>query len=215
MGCLKQIVVQIGCLVVLVALIVLGFIYRDQVGAVYRRVRGVPPPPSAETYVLPGPEARPAARRSLEQLDRRDGPSYVDLSAAELAALIDERLGPSRRVVDSIRVAFVEPEVRVRGSIDMSRVPRGALGPLGGALNSREPVTIAGTFGADSTGRLLLTVTGVTVGDFPFPRGTIGAVLRTLDVPGVEGRTVPLPVSERVGDARVRGATLRLYRYDR
>jgi hypothetical protein len=214
MGCLKQIVVQIGCLVVLVALIVLGFVYRDQLGALYRRVRGLPPTPPAETYVMPGPEARPAARRSLEQLGRRSGPEYVDLTPAELAALVEERLGPSARVVDSISVALVEPEVRVRGSVDMSKVPRGALGPFSGALNRREPVTISGVFDADSTGRLLLTVTGVTVGDFPFPRSTIGAVLRALNVPGTEGRTVPIPVAERVGDARVRGGVLRLYRFE-
>lgn len=214
MGCLKQIVVQIGCLVVLVALIVLGFVYRDQLGAVYRRVRGLPPAPAAETYVMPGPEARPAARRSLEQLGRRGGPEYVDLTPAELAALVEERLGPSARVVDSISVALVEPEVRVRGSVDMSKVPRGALGPFSGALNRREPVTISGVFDADSTGRLLLTVTGITVGDFPFPRSTLGAVLRALSVPGTEGRTVPIPVAERVGDARVRGGVLRLYRFE-
>lgn len=213
MGCLKQIVVQVGCLVVLVALLVLGWVYRDQVTAMYRQVRGLPAPPPAEQYV-PADSAPPPARAALAQLDRRGGPAFVDLSAAELAALIDRYVGPGRRVVDSIGVAFVEPEVRVRGSVDMARVPRGALGPFAGAVNRREPVIIGGEFTADSAGQLLLTVNSVTVGNFPFPRSTIGAVLRTLDLPGVQGRTVPVPIEQRVGDARVRGSVLRLYRFE-
>ena len=35
MGCLKQVFVQIGCLVLVIAALVFGFIYREQVTAVY------------------------------------------------------------------------------------------------------------------------------------------------------------------------------------
>jgi hypothetical protein len=215
MGCLKQVFVQIGCLVVLLALVVFAFLYRDQLAAAYRRVRGLPPPPDSTAYVM-ADTARAAARpeAALERLAQRGGPAFVDLTAAQVAALVEQRLGPGRRLVDSIRVALVEPEVRVRGSVDLARVPRGALGPFAGAMDRRQPVTIAGTFDADSSGRLLLTVTGLSVGDFPFPRGTIGAVLRALAVPAAEGRVVPIPMDGRVSDARVRGATLRLYRFE-
>lgn len=211
MGCLKSMLTQIGCAVVLVALLVVGWMFRDQLGAVWRKVRNAPPPAVTETYTGVDSAARPAA--TLERLGRRSGPAYVDLTAGEVAALVSEQLGPGRRVVDSVRVAFVENEVRVRASADLSQLPRGALGPFGGAMEGRQPVMFGGTFVADSAGRLLLTVSQLSVGDFPFPRGTIGAVLKALRVPGVAGRTVPIPMEQRVGDVRIMDDKLRLYRY--
>ena len=54
MGCLKNVLAGVGCLVVLLAAAVVGFIYRDRLAHYYRRVRGIPEPPPA-VYVLPGP----------------------------------------------------------------------------------------------------------------------------------------------------------------
>lgn len=214
MGCLRGLLAQIGCLVVLVLLLVLGYVFRDQVGALYRSFRNLPPPEESAPYVAPDSGGREGVTRGLDLLARGGAGDYMDIPPGQIAAIIDARLGAAgRRVVDSVRVALVAPEVRVRASVDLARVPRGALGPFAGAMDGRQPVVIGGEFGADSTGRLLLTVQSLTVGTFPFPRGTIGAVLRALNVEGVEGRTVPVPMEQRVGDARVRGRVLRLYRF--
>lgn len=216
MGCLKQIVVQIGCLVVLAVLVVCLFVYRDQVAALYRRVRHLPPHETTR-FVPPVQRDAGTAKDALDRLSRPGGPAYVDLSAGQVAALIRERLGSAepRRSVDSIQVAFVNDEARVRGIVDLSQVPRSALGPLAGALDRRQPVTLGGAFAADSAGRLLWTVNSLTVGDFPFPKSTIGALLRSLRVRDVEGRTVRLPLDHRIGDASVRQGSLRLYRFER
>jgi hypothetical protein len=219
MGCLRQIVVQIGCLVVLVAALVFGFLYREQIAAVYRRVFDKPVPAAADSasYALAGAGDSVDVGRTLTQLGRSRGPAYVSFTAPQVASIIEQRLGSARGVVDSVRVLFAEPEVRVRASLDMARVPRDALGGLGpfrGAMEGRQPVLIGGLFSADSAGRLLLTVTSLEVGGFPFPRGTIGAVLRALDVPDVRGRTLAVPIEQRVGEAAVRGNSLRLYRYE-
>lgn len=211
MGCLRQLFAQIGCAVVLVAMLVLGWVFKDQLAAVYRRARHLPPPAVTETYVLPDSAAHPTARAALGRLGRAGGPAYVDLTAGEVAALVQSQLG-SGAPVDSVRVAFTDTEVKVRASADLSQLPRGALGPFAGAMEGRQPVALSGTFSADSAGRLLLTVTSLSVGDFPFPRSTIGAVLRAMRVPGASGRTVPVPLEQRVGDVRIVNGTLRLYR---
>ena len=218
-GCLRQLFVQIGCLVVLLALVVLGFLFKDQLGAVYRRVRHLPPPAEEAHYVppAPAPGGLEGARQALARLQQRGGPAWVDLSAAQVGALIEERLKSTgrRSAVDSLAVAFVGDEARVRGVVDLSGVPRGALGPFVGALDRRQPVALGGIFSADSAGRVWWTVTRLVVGDFPFPRGTIGAVLRQLQVPELRGSAIPLPLREPVGDATVRNDALRLYRYGR
>ncbi len=217
-GCLRQLFVQIGCLVVLLALVVLGFLFRDQLGAVYRRLRHQPPPAEAAQYVAPAPAAGlAAAHATLARLNQRGGPAWVDLSAAQVGALIEERLTSAgqRGAVDSLAVAFTGEEARVRGVVDLSGVPRSVLGPFVGSLDRRQPVTLGGIFSADSAGKVWWTVTRLVVGDFPFPRGTIGAVLRQLHVPELNGSALPLGLHEPVGDAAVRQGALRLYRYSR
>ena len=213
MGCLRRIFVQVGCLVVLVALAVLGFIYREQLAAVYRRLRREPPPPERAAFAAPERGGADTARAALEHLARPGGPAYVDLTAGQVAALIEARLAGRQHVVDSLEVALLTGAARVRAVADLAQLPRNALGPFGGALDRREPVALDGTFAADSAGRVWWTVTGLTIGDFPFPRGTIGAVLKALDVPGLADRAVPLPLEHPVGDVTVRAGRLRLYRY--
>ncbi|OGT99014.1 MAG: hypothetical protein A2085_08550 [Gemmatimonadetes bacterium GWC2_71_10] len=197
----------------LLAFLLLGYVFRDQVGATYRRIRHLPPPPVTEVYQLPDSGDRAEVRRKLDSMSgSRDMPS-MDFSAGQIAAIIEAQLRAGRRAIDSVQVAFVEPEVRVRASLDMTQVPRGALGPFAGSLEGRQPVAIAGQFHADSAGRLMLTVTALSVADFPFPRGTIAAVLRALRVPDVAGRSLPVPLDQRIGGVAVRGRTLRLFRY--
>lgn len=218
-GCLRQLFVQIGCLVVLVAAVVLGFLYRDQLGAIYRHIRHLPPPAEEAHFVPPavGAAGVPAARAALARLAEPGGPAWIDLSPAQVGALLEERLRSTgqRGAVDSLSVAFVGDEARVRGIVDLSGVPRGALGPFAGSLDRHQPVMLGGIFSADSAGRVWWSVTRLVVGDFPFPRGTIGAVLRQLHVPELAGSAIPLPLHERVGDATVRQGALRLYRYSR
>ena len=211
MGCLKAMVVRIGCLVLLVALAVLGWIYREQVADLYRRLRGLPPRAEA---VYAAPDATPSgAEAELRQLARRGGPAYVDLTAAQVGALIDAALDRAGgRVVDSVRVALLDGEIRVRGSLDLSGVPRNLLGPLQGALGAREPLEIGGPLAVDSSGRLILRVTTLRLKEFPFPRSTIPALVRQLRIPGAQGNAVPVPGMSGVGDVRVSRAAVRFYR---
>src|SRR2546423_1674614 len=130
MGCLKAIAVRIGCLVILVAAIIAGAIYHREILDYIDAWRGrskatyVPPAPTAPTHGDPASE--------LARLGQRGGPAYVDLTAADLATLIQAALSRERaHVFDSVQVALLDGEIRVRGQLDLSTVPRSMLGPLG------------------------------------------------------------------------------------
>lgn len=212
MGCLKALFVQVGCLVLVIAAAVFGWIYRRDLAELYRRVRGLPPA-APVGYAVPEAGDAERARAVLTRLGERGGPAFVDLTAAEVAGLVESELERvPRRVVDSVRVGLATDEIRVMASLDLSEVPARLLGPLAGALDRREPVLVGGALAADSAGRLWWTVTALRVRDFPFPKGTIPAILRALRVSDLRDAAVPIPVPAPVGDVRVRPAQVRLYR---
>jgi hypothetical protein len=169
---------------------------------------------SSEVYAPPAPGGDTRARGAFERLARRGGPAYEDLTAGDVAALVSRALEEAggRRVLDSVRVAMLPNEIRVRGVLDLSGVPRGTLGPLAGVLGDKEPATIGGPLSADSNGVLVLTVTYLSLRDFPFPRATIPRILRAARVPGAIGARVPLPGTAGIGDVRVSPSGMRLYR---
>ncbi|MDO8665026.1 MAG: hypothetical protein Q7J79_00315 [Gemmatimonadales bacterium] len=213
MGCLKRIFVQVGCLILVLAAVALGIIYREQATAAYRRLRGLPPVADAASYAAPTPDGAARAAGALRQLSNRGGPAYVDLTAEELAALVDREFGRgTRRVFDSIGVALGENTVRVRGVLDVSQMPRQLLGPLASGLGRFEPVAVGGPLAVDSAGRVLWTITSLKIRDFPFPRGTIPAIIRALRIPGATDGSLALPMGEPVGDVRVSPERIRVYR---
>jgi len=208
LGCLRAMVVRAGCTVLLAAALAAAFLYRQQLLDFYRDWRG-----RGEEYVAPAADGTRGALAKLEALARPGGPAYVDLRAAEIGAIIEAALAQARsRVVDSVRVALLEGQIRVRGSLDLSGVPRSLLGPLAGAVGEREPVTIGGPLTVDSAGQLSLTVSYLQLRDFPFPAGTIPRLLEAARIPGARGGRVPLPGLPRVGDVRVSRSAVRWYR---
>jgi hypothetical protein len=212
MGCLKRLLAGIGCLVVLVAAALAAWVYRDRLAAAYRRVRGIRDP-APVVYATPaaGGAARAAAR--LGELARRGGPAYVDLSAGDLAAVIDRELARApRRALDSVAVALGEQRVRVRGSLDVSVLPRALLGPFARVLGPREPMTAGGRLSAPARGRVTWTVDELAIRDFRFPASVIPAIVRELRVPGARGAAIPIPLPAPVGDVRVSPRAVRLYR---
>ena len=212
MGCLKNILAGIGCLVVLLVAAAAGFLYRDPLAHLYRRVRGIPEQPPM-VYVLPSAGGASRAEEALRQLSRRGGPAYVDITAGELAALIDRELARvPTRVFDSLAVALADQRVLVKGSLDVSELPKRLLGPLSEGLGRHEPVVAGGLLAAGPDGRVRWTVDQLRVRDFPFPKSVIPAVIRTFHVADTRDAGVPIPLPVGIGDVRVSASGVRLYR---
>jgi hypothetical protein len=211
-GCLKNVLAGVGCLVVLLAAAVVGFIYRDRLAHYYRGVRGIPEPPPA-VYVLPGPGGAARAEAALRELARRGGPAYVDIAPADLAALIDRELARvPRRVFDSVAVALGDGRLLVKGSLDVSLLPQRLLGPLAEGLGRHAPVVAGGALAAASDGRLRWTVDQLVIHDFPFPRSVIPAIISSFGLADARGAAVPIQLPVAVGDVRVSASAVRLYR---
>jgi len=214
MGCLRALFVQVGCLLLLVAAAVLGFLYRRPLWDAYKRFRGERP--AAEmVFAAPSASAPRRAEDQLTRLARRGGPAYVDLTAADVAGLLDRELArPSRGILDSVQVALDSGMVLVRGVLDLSQLPSGALGPLAGRMGGHERIEAGGPL-AVADGRLRWMPTRLHIRDFPFPRRTIPPLLRALHLQtGTEG-ALAIPGVTGVGDVRVVPAGVRLYRVER
>jgi hypothetical protein len=209
---MKRLLAGIGCLVVLAAAALGGWVFHDRLAAVYRRVRGLPEP-APVVYAMPeaGGAARAAAR--LGELARRGGPAYVDLSAGDLATLIDRQLARvPRRAFDSVGVALGDQRVRVRGTLDMSVLPRTLLGPLIQGLGQHEPVVAGGPLSVPTPGRVMWTIDELAIRDFPFPSSVIPAIVGALHLPDARGAAVPIPLPALAGDVRVSPQRVRVYR---
>jgi hypothetical protein len=196
--------------VLFTAVCVFVILFHTEIWDYYRAWRGNP----AEVYTAPAVGGDARARSAFERLARRGGPAYEDLTAGDVAALVSRALEEAggRHVLDSIKVALLQNEIRVSGVLDLSGVPRSTLGPLASVLGDKEPASIGGPLSADSSGGLVLTVTYLRLREFPFPRSTIPRILRAARVPGAMGARVPLPGTAAIGDVRVSPSGMRLYR---
>jgi len=211
-GCLKRLLAGVGCLVVLAAAVLAGWVFHDRIAALVRRLRGAPEP-TPVVYARPaaGEASRAAAR--LAQLARRGGPPYVDLSAGDLATLIDRQFASvPRRAFDSVGVALGDARIQVRGTLDVSQLPRRLLGPLAQGLGEHEPVVAGGALSAPAGGRMMWTIDELAIRDFPFPRTVIPAIVGALHIPDARGAAVPVPLPAIVGDVQVSPARVRVFR---
>lgn len=214
MGCLKALFVQVGCLLLLVAAAVLAVMYRRPLWDAYRKWRGERPA-AAVAYAAPEAVGGRRAEEALGRLGRAGGPAYVDLSAGEIAALLDRDLvKASHNVFDSVQVALDSNAILVKGVLDLSRLPRDFLGPFASSFTGHEPVEAGGALLPGAGGSVRWLPERLRIRDFPIPRKGIPALLRALRVEAGQGG-VTLPGVTGVGDVRVSPERVRLYRLER
>ena len=215
MGCIGR----IGCLVVLVLLLPLAWIFREQwlplvrggstgadTGAVVAGREGVWQPLT--------PQGGERARRALASLQQPGGPASVTVGVPELAAYVYEELArqlpPS---ADSVEAMAQGDRLHVRASVRLQELGgRDALGPLAAMLGDRERLQIGGNLRVVRPGLGELVVREIRVGQLPLPSPLIPRLLRQgsrRERPeGVSESGLPVRLPEYIGDIRVSGGTV-------
>jgi hypothetical protein len=210
MGCLTAPFKVLGCLG-LIALLVVGWLYRDRVLREGRRLLGSVEAPAAagSGRGRPGPRALASARAKIDSLNGWRADSVV-LTPAEVASLMGRGLAPEfRKELDSLQVELLPDEVTVRARLRTKRLTTDLVGPLAAVLGPSEPVTATGPLRVTGPGTGEWAVRSVQIRDFPLPAAAVSRLVsRALDDPRRE--TVPWTVPPGIRAIRVRptGATL-------
>ena len=215
-GCLRR----IGCLVVLCIAAVAAYLMRDRWMPLIPRMGS-----SAKSTVEAGPAWQPVsdegaarARRTIESLGRRTGPVFVNLAPGDLVSYfyiaLSDQLPPS---ADSIEAANIGNRLYVRAVISLDDFKAAdALGQLGGMLGRRERLQMGGTFAVIRPGLAQFLVEDVRLGQLPIPRGAIPNLMRQIRrgarPSGVAENGLPFVVPTYLGDARVAGDNITIYK---
>ena len=212
MGCLTAPFKLVGCLG-LVAVLVVGWLYRDRVvregRRLLERVEAPHAAPPAASLGRPGTHALSSARAKIDSLNGWRADSVV-LSPSEVASLMGSGLSPKfRRELDSLRVELLAGEVRVYARLRTARLPRELVGPLATTLRLNEPVEATGPLRVTGPGAGEWAVRSLQIRDIPVPASAVPRFIgRALNEPGRE--TVPWTVPAGIRAIRVHpgGATL-------
>jgi len=216
-GCLRR----IGCLFFFIIVAVAAYLMRDRWMPYLPRMGSS----SKATTAAEGPAWQPVsdegaarARRAIESLGRRTGPVFVNLPPGDLASFfyiaLSEQLPPS---ADSIEAVNIGERLYVRSVIALDDFKAAdALGPLAGMLGRRERLQLGGRLAVIKPGLAQFLVEDVRLGQLPIPRGAIPKLMRQIRrgtlPPGVAENGLPFVVPAYLGDARVAGENITLYK---
>lgn len=197
----------------LAALVTVGWLNRHELGRLIApRVARVSEALGAEPGpAVPAPES---LARAHEKVDSMQGWSTdsVLLTPGEMASLFDEVMPAKiREHLDSLAVSLGEGRVKVTARLDTETIPRELLGPLAGALDPWERVSVEGPLVSTADGRAEWRIDALAVRGFTLP---VEASRRLVDraMPGAKEGAVPLALPRGVVRLRVRPASVALYR---
>lgn len=210
-GCVKNFLATVGCLTLFVVVVGGGWLFRDQLLGAYRSVTGTEPRAAADSTVgVPSGSALRSAEAKEASLGAR-GTGYVQLSADEVASLIDARLAPpARAAVDSLRVVLTEGRIALEARVRLAVFGKDLLGPLAGLLDASERLRMAGGAEVRAPGEMAWRCDEFVIVSFPFPPSVIPALVNKLT--GRDDGVFLIPVPRTVGEVRVRADGVTLYR---
>ena len=213
-GCLTAPFKVLGCLG-LIAVLLVGWLYRDRVLREGRRLLGQVQqdacrPERSASSGRPGVHALASAHAKIDSLNGWGADSVV-LSSAEVASLMGQGLSPKfRQELDSLQVTLLDGEVDVRARLRTARLPKEVVGPLAFALRPTEPVEAIGPLRVTGPASGEWAVRSLRIRDVPIPTDAVKRlVARALDDPA--RRTVPWQVPEGVRAVRVRPGGVTVY----
>ena len=214
MGCLTAPFKVLGCLGLL-ALLVIGWLYRDRVVREGRQLLGRIGTPETRASPSaargrPGARALASAEAKIDSLNGWRADSVV-LTPSEVASLMGSGLSPAfRKELDSLQVELLDDEVRVRARLRTERLPRELVGPLAAVLQPHEPVEATGPLRVIAPGAGEWAVRSFQIRDFPVPASAVPRLVsRALG--DSTRRTVPWRVPAGVRAVRIRPGGAILY----
>jgi hypothetical protein len=214
MGCLTAPFKVLGCLGLL-ALLVIGWLYRDRVVREGRQLLGRIEAPGTRASPSaargrPGARALATAEAKIDSLNGWRADSVV-LTPSEVASLMGNGLAPAfRKELDSLQVELLDDEVRVRARLRTERLPRELVGPLAAVLQPHEPVEATGPLRVIAPGSGEWAVRSFQIRDFPVPASAVPRLVsRALG--DSTRRTVPWRVPAGVRAVRIRPGGAILY----
>jgi len=214
MGCLTAPFKVLGCLGLL-ALLVIGWLYRDRVVREGRQLLGRIETPQTRASPgaargRPGARALASAEAKIDSLNGWRADSVV-LTPSEVASLMGSGLSPAfRKELDSLQVELLDDEVRVRARLRTERLPRELVGPLASVLQPHEPVEATGPLRVIAPGSGEWAVRSFQIRDFPVPASAVPRLVsRALG--DSTRRTVPWRVPAGVRAVRIRPGGAILY----
>jgi len=213
MGCIGR----LGCLLLLAILSILGWFTRGYwMPRVFgTRVAAVSTAPAWEPLSDAG-AAR--TRAALDRLSRPRGPAYIALSGSDVASYVFQELAKQLPAsADSIQAAVIDDRVSMRAIVPLADLGGvGSLGPLASMLSDRERVQFGGSFRVIRPGLAEFQVREVKVRDVTVPSALVPRLLsRFVRGPRPEGLSpngLPLAIPRHVGDIRVAGGRITLYK---
>jgi hypothetical protein len=164
------------------------------------------------------PEAAARGKQAIDALNARSGPVFTNLKGAEVASYIFARSGASLPPAsDSAEAAVIGDVLYVRAIVPMKAVAAsGALGPLGGLLNDREPLTLGGTFRVIKPGLSEFRIREVKLRDFRVPTQIIPRLVKQLDrgtrPEGVSSDAIAVKTPPTLADVRIANNRVTLYK---
>ena len=217
MGCLRR----VGCLVLLIVIVVIGWATRRQWLPLLQRKVAEVRAPAAATGVVWEPitdSAAARARAAIGKLGERSGPVFANLSGGELASYLYQQLArhlpPSAQHVEA---AVIGDQLVVRASVQLTDFGgRDALGPLASVMGAREMVQFGGTLDVVRSGLGEYRVRSIKVRDLTLPSPMIPKLLRQVEhgarPAGVNDDALPLVIPSYLADARIDNGKITLYK---
>lgn len=212
-GCFKNFFASVGCITLVVGFTVAAWLYRDQVGGLYRSIVGAgrSVEDGSATVGIPSADALQSAEQKEAAVARRNGPGYVHLDANEVASLIQHRIAPpARRALDSLRVVLSEDRLTLNAQVLLDVFTPDLLGPLAELLGSRQPMHAAGTIAVREPGLVAWRVDEFVIREFPFPPSAVPRLVNRLT--GLSDGAFFIPVPSTVGEVHVDADGITFYR---
>jgi hypothetical protein len=205
---------RLGCLVLIVIAGVLAWLGRDRWAPRVFGSREKAP----VTWESVAERRAEKTGDAIASLGRPNGPAFVNVSAAELAALMVQESGHRLpAVLDSIEAAVDSETVRVRALVELEDIKGlDALGPLSGLLDKHEKIELTGTMAVLRKGLGEFRVATVKIAEFHLPKAAIPRLLARLDASvrpeGVSPDGIAITIPDYIGDVRIARGQITLYR---